>query len=314
MWIDIDILSDSPSPGCSILSVFPRSDSPFTWPVKASLVFCRVSLTGCPCSRDWEEPTIRKRQGTFQSLVGILETRRRGGLLVQPAFFPRPMSLLLYIHQYITLSTTPTVSALPFPCYRRARWVSVSTSNQPFWSWYTLLVVLFIVLPGLMCSLEASGGHLTRSCTQVGIQVGIHSVNKEFWSHSNANSVVLVKWNEKKSWLITIVNGFPFYNYPSSRRSYRINDVSCLVIVSSRDMSISGEYHFGFRGAWGTEGTGIDASCRFQMLVVVTFIGQVNTSAIRLFPNAVDIFYLKNHDITQVMSSDDVPTRKFIMV
>jgi len=79
-------------------------------------------------------------------------------------------------------------------------------------------------------------------------------------------------------------------------------------------MSISGEYHFGFRGAWGTEGTGIDASCRFQMLVVVTFIGQVNTSAIRLFPNAVDIFYLKNHDITQVMSSDDVPTRKFIMV
>jgi len=58
-------------------------------------------------------------------------------------------------------------------------------------------------------------------------------------------------------------------------------------------MSISGEYHFGFRGAWGTEGTGIDASCRFQMLVVVAFIGQVSTSAIRLFPNAVDIFLSK---------------------
>ena len=63
------------------------------------------------------------------------------------------------------------------------------------------------------------------------------------------------------------------------------------------------------RGA-RTEGIGVDASCRFQMLVVVAFIGQVSTSATRLFPNAVDIFYLKNHGTTQAMSSDDVPIRK----
>jgi len=39
--------------------------------------------------------------------------------------------------------------------------------------------------------------------------------------------------------------------------------MSCLVIVSSRDMSISGEYHFEFRGV-GTEGLGVNVSCRFQ--------------------------------------------------
>ena len=150
---------------------FPRSHSLITWPVKASLVFCRVS--GCTCSGDWEDLTIRKRQGTFQSLVRVLETRRRGGLLVQPPFSPHPMSLLLYINHPLNDSHSFCSHVPVIPTGEIGFCLDIKSIS----------LILMLTVSGALHNIagptEVHEEHLTRSCTQMGIRLGIHSVNKD---------------------------------------------------------------------------------------------------------------------------------------